>query len=75
MRTKLKKGDLVKVYQKPITREDYEGIGKIIAIEQQDDETARVKVAFDDEPKRTFSRLLAEPIEIVPKQNAALAKL
>lgn len=75
MRTKLKKGDLVKVYQQPFTREAYEGIGKIIAIERQDNEVAHVYVAFDDEPDRAFMRLLAEPIEVVPTHNSALAKI
>lgn len=66
-KTELKKGDFVKIYQKPITREDYEGVGRIIRVDsdQRDDgASVCVQVAFRGETGR-FPRFVYEPIEVV----------
>ncbi len=61
---KLKVGDYVKIYQKPMTQERYEGIGKVVAIHQEDQEFTSVEVSFRDD-KGPFPRLIYRPMEII----------
>jgi len=57
----LKVGDKVKVYQKPITREDYEGIATLIELIRLDERDGlnRWLVHFqDDEPGSNYVRTI-----------------
>ena len=65
-------GQYVKVYQKPMTHEDYEGIGKIVEKPVKiwaEDGEVQVMVSFRDDAG-PYSRRLCEPIEIVPEKLA-----
>lgn len=73
IKTKLKRGLYVKVYQKPMTMEDYEGIGKIVGpihpLSEWEGAGYEVAVSFRDEPG-PFIRRVHEPIEIIPASVA-----
>lgn len=64
----LKKGDYVKVFQKPLTQEDYEGIGKVRRVVKAfDGKEAIVEVSFRDD-RGPFTRIIGDPIQIVPEE-------
>jgi hypothetical protein len=69
-RMTLKKGDRIDIYQKPLTREDCEGVGTLIKFDsdycQHDGEIFEIwLVEFDSEPGRRFERIIgmkSEPL-------------
>jgi len=56
----MNKGDIVKIYQMPISREDYEGEAKLISIYREDhgDGLTMWEVEFLDEPGNTYCRTI-----------------
>lgn len=62
----MKRGQLVKVFQKPLTREDYEGQGKIVSIYPSgyDAETKLhlVRVKFTPEESPVVRRVFASDV-------------
>ena len=68
---KIKQGQFVKVYKKPISREDYEGIAKVIRVfdNPQDSQSVYIDALFRDE-SCTYRRIVALPAEILPSRLA-----
>ena len=54
----MKVGDTVKVYQKPLTKEDYEGDAVIKEILGSKDDLITCGVEFVDDPGETFIRFI-----------------
>lgn len=52
----MKKGDLVKVYQKPFTQDGFEGRATLMKRIKDDDVMEYWEVRFKDEPKTIYSR-------------------
>lgn len=50
----MEKGDRVKIFQKPFTEEDFEGIGKLLKKEQEDEEMEYWYVQFNDIHDRVY---------------------
>lgn len=54
----MKVGDTVKIYQKPITKEDYEGKAVIVKIHAVHDDRIHAQVEFLEERGSTYFRTI-----------------
>ncbi len=55
----MKVGDTVSIYQKPFTKEDFEGRAKIKKIGQQYETHIDAEVEFEDEPGDVYFRAIS----------------
>ena len=70
--TSPKRGEYVKVFQKPLTEEDYEGIARIARVAGQVDaydNTILLDVGFRDDPG-PYQRRVLLPAQMVPPKHS-----